>query len=140
MSWQSILKTPYRIIVYEGSHEEFLEQLDDGTMKKNMEKYLGTHSMPLENSAIEVYIDKKSTERFVMSKKLAAFLSYGIDSFIERSIKVYQSFSSELEPNDILQVSFKRHMPQKVEGQPTRRVEIADTPNFSQSFQELNKM
>ena len=40
MSWQSILKTPYRIIVYEGSHETFKEQLDDGTMKKNMENTL----------------------------------------------------------------------------------------------------
>ena len=136
MSWQSILKTPYRIIVYEGSHETFKEQLDDGTMKKNMEKYLGTHSMPLENTALEVYIVKKSTERFVMSKDLVQYMAIGIDDFIERSKKVYSAFSFELEPKDILQVSFKRHIPQKEEG----RVDIAESPNFSQAFQEANKM
>ena len=136
MSWQSILKTPYRIIVYEGSHETFKEQLDNGTMKKNMEKYLGTYSLPLENTAIEVYIVKKSTEQYVMSRNLVEYMDIGIGDFIERSKKVYSAFSFRLEPNDILQVSFKRHMRQKEED----RVDIADTPNFSQAFQEANKM
>ena len=136
MSWQSILKTPYRIVVYEGSHETFKEQLDDGTMRKNMEKYLGTYSLPLENTAIEVYIDKKSTEQYVMSSNLVKYMAIGIDDFIERSKKVYSAFSFRLEPNDILQVSFKRHMRRGEEAS----VDIADTPNFSQAFQEANKM
>ena len=92
-----------------------------------MEKYLGTYSLPLENTAIEVYIVKKSTEQYVMSRNLVEYMAIGIDDFIERSKKVYSAFSFRLEPNDILQVSFKRHMRQKEED----RVELRGFGAFS---------
>ena len=143
MSWESILKTPYRIIVYEGSHETFKEQLDDGTMKKNMEKHLGTFSLPLENSAIEVHIDKKGVKTehgYKFTKNLVEYMAIGINDFIERSKRVYSAFSFRLKPNDIILVFFKKHMPQKGEGKFADRVNIPNRLTFSQKFQEANKM